>query len=94
MATNSDNVMHIRLSDERKVDILRRLTEMYARDFDEDLSTFRAAQILSFFVRALGPPVYNQAIQDARKFMAERLDDLDATFYEAEDTGQPSHTER
>jgi len=76
--------MRIRLSDERKGDILSRLTAMYARDFDEELSTFRAEQILTFFVKTLGPAVYNQAIQDARKFMAERLEDLDATFHETD----------
>jgi len=52
---------------------------MYAQEFDEELSAFRAEHILTFFVRSLGPSVYNQAIQDARKFMAERLEDLDAT---------------
>lgn len=89
MTTDRDSPMRIRLSDERKGDILRGLTEMHARDFDEDLSAFRAEQILAFFVRSLGPSVYNQAIQDARKFMAERLEDLDATFHETETPGQP-----
>ena len=36
--------------------------------------------ILTFFVQNLGPAIYNQAIQDARKYMPDRLDDLDATF--------------
>ena len=82
MATDKHNPAHIRLSEERKSGILRGLTELYERDFDESLSDFRAEQILDFFVRTLGPAVYNQAIQDARKFMAERLEDLDATYYE------------
>ena len=79
MTTDGSSPMRIRLSDDRKEDILRRLTEMYAQEFDEELSAFRAVHILTFFVRSLGPSVYNQAIQDARKFMAERLEDLDAT---------------
>jgi uncharacterized protein (DUF2164 family) len=82
MATDTNNPTRIRLSEERKGDIMRRLSEMYARDFDEKLSAFRAEQILAFFVRTLGPAVYNQAIQDARKSMAERLDDMDSTYYE------------
>ncbi len=36
-------------------------------------------------MKALGPPVYNQAVQDARGFVQEKLDDLDAEFYEPED---------
>lgn len=89
MTTDRDNPTRIRLADERKAEILRQFTTLYAHEFDEQLSTFRAEQILAFFVRKLGPPVYNQAIQDARKFMSERLEDLDAAFYETEDRGQP-----
>jgi len=84
MTEENSDPMRIRLSDDRRTEILRRLTGMYAEEFDEELSPFRAEQILSFFVRTLGPPVYNQAIQDARKFMADRLDDLDVTFHEQE----------
>ncbi len=77
-----DAPLRIRLSDERRDGLVRRLTEMFAAEFDEELSTFRAERLVRFFVSSLGPTVYNQAIQDARKFMLERLDDLDATFHE------------
>ena len=80
--------MRVQLSDERKAGLLRDLTGMYSREFDEELSSFRAEQLLAFFMKSLGPSVYNQAIQDARGFMMERLEDLDATFYEKDDTGQ------
>ena len=76
--------MHVRLTDERRAEILRLLREYYREEFDEELSDFRAGNLLEFFVATLGPPVYNQAIQDARAFMAERLEDLDATFHEQE----------
>lgn len=72
------------LSDDRKNGILRRLQEFYRSEFDEDLSDFRAEQILSFFLKFLGPDVYNQAIQDARGFMLGKLEDLDTEFYERE----------
>ncbi|MFP4054985.1 MAG: DUF2164 domain-containing protein [Phycisphaerae bacterium] len=74
--------MRIRLTDERRAAILSGLQELYFDRFDEDLSEFRAEQVLNYFVRSLGPAVYNQAIQDARAFLQERLADLDATFYE------------
>jgi len=80
----NDSPMRIRLSDERRTDLLRALGEFYTGEFDESLSEFRADQLLDFFIRVLGPPVYNQAIQDARKFMQEKLEDLDAEFYENE----------
>ncbi len=41
--------------------------------------------MLNFFVRALGPQVYNQAVSDARASMQSKLDDLDVEFYEPEE---------
>ncbi len=71
----------IHLTDDRRRRTLELLTRFYKETFDEDLTPFRAEQILEFFLRLLGPPIYNQAIQDARAFLAEKLDDLDAEFY-------------
>ncbi len=86
MATRpSENPMRIQLSEDRKQALLDSLTKFYLGEFDEELSDYRARRILAFFVKALGPPVYNQAIGDARSFMLEKLEDLDAEFYEPED---------
>ena len=74
-------MMRVRLTDERRNEILELIKARYQADFDEELSDFRAERLLDFFVETLGPPVYNQAIQDARAFMTERLEDLEATFY-------------
>ena len=76
--------MRIRLDEERKSALIRSLQDFFRENFDEELSPFRAQQILDFFMKALGPQVYNQAIQDARGFMQEKLEDLDAEFYEGE----------
>ncbi len=52
---------------------------------DEQISDSRAEKLLDFFVRELGPPVYNQAIRDAHSFFEEKLTDLEGEFYEPED---------
>jgi uncharacterized protein (DUF2164 family) len=76
-----DNPARIRLSDERKQGIIKSFNTFYYDEFDEKLSEFRAEQILDFFIKVLGPAVYNQAIQDARAFITEKLEDLDAEFF-------------
>ena len=80
------NPLRIQLSEERKRDLLQALGELYQEAFDEELSPYRAERLLEFFVKALGPTVYNQAIQDARAFVLEKLEDLDAEFYEPDET--------
>ena len=77
--------MPIQLSDERKGDILRRLRPFFRETFDEELSDFQADRLLDFFLKALGPSVYNQAVGDVRKFMLEKLEDLDAEYVISED---------
>lgn len=73
--------MKINLSDERKEEIRRAFSSFYYSEFDEEISEYRTEQVLDFFMNVLGPPVYNQAIQDARAFISEKLEDLDADFF-------------
>jgi uncharacterized protein (DUF2164 family) len=77
--------MRIQLTDERRERMLRSLRKFFADDLDLDLGELRAARILDFFVKELGPPVYNQAIQDARAFVQEKLEDLEGEFYEPDE---------
>ena len=72
--------LRVALEKERADEFIERLQVFHRETFDEELSTYRAARLLDFFVGALGPPVYNQAIQDARSFLQEKLDDLDVEF--------------
>ena len=76
--------MTIDLDDARRKHLVSRLQGFFQDELDEDLSTFRAEQLLDFFLATLGPQVYNQAVQDARKFMQKRLDDLDGEVYRPE----------
>ncbi len=78
----ADSPLRVRLSDERRATLLRGLKEHFADHFDEPLSDFRAEGLLDFFVRELGPPVYNQGVRDASKFMHDKLADIEGEVYE------------
>lgn len=79
--------MRIRLSPERRASLLRAIKQYSADEFDEPLSDFRAQGLLDFFVRELGPPVYNQGVRDASSFMQEKLGDIEGEVYERESDG-------
>jgi len=72
------------LSDDRRDQLLLALEGLYLEEFDEELSRFRAERILDFLLGALAPPIYNQAVQDARVFMQRKLDELDGEVYAPE----------
>jgi uncharacterized protein (DUF2164 family) len=76
--------MRIRLSPERRASLLSAIKEHFSAEFDETLSDFRAQGLLDFFVRELGPPVYNQGVRDASSFIQERLADIEGEVYEQE----------
>jgi uncharacterized protein (DUF2164 family) len=74
--------MRIKLSDERRDQIVSSLQAYFASELDRDISDFQAGLLIDFFIHELGAPVYNQAIQDARGFFQEKLADLEGEFYE------------
>jgi len=75
----------IKLSDERRADLIAMIQHFVADEFDQTLSEFQAQPLLDFFVRHLGAPVYNQAVQDVRGFLQDKVSDLDVEFYEPEE---------
>jgi uncharacterized protein (DUF2164 family) len=76
--------MRISLSPERRTNLLLAIKEYFSAEFDEPLSDFRAEGLLDFFVRELGPPVYNQGVRDASAFIQGKLGDIEGEVYERE----------
>ena len=74
--------LRIRLSDERRGALKRDLSAYFEANFGEPMSDFRAEELVAYFLQKLGPPVYNQAIADARGFMLEKIEDLEVEVYE------------
>ncbi len=83
---SSKEPMKIKLSDDARERITDATQQFFSDDLDTTLSDFQAERVIAFFVRQLGAPVYNQAIQDARSFLQDKLDDLEVEFYEPEDS--------
>ena len=73
--------MQIRLDDRRRADVVARLQSLFESEFDEPLSEFRANQVVDLVLKTLCPAVYNQAVQDVRAHLQQRLDDLDGEVY-------------
>jgi uncharacterized protein (DUF2164 family) len=73
--------MAIRISDERKAQLISEIVTLYHSEFDEKISPFRAEQLLDLFLQKLGPGVYNQGVQDARAYVQARLEDLEGEVY-------------
>lgn len=77
--------MRIKLDEDRREKIVQSLIHFASTEFDEDMSQYRAEAMVDFMLRQIGPSQYNQAIADARKYMAEKIEDLDTEFFEPDD---------
>lgn len=76
--------LRIRLEPERRAALVKAIQAHFRTEFDDPLSDFRANALLDFFVRALGPAVYNQGVRDAAAFMQAHLSDIEGEVYERE----------
>lgn len=66
----------IKLSQERKDQMIKTIKEYFINEREENLGDLAASLILDFFIEKLGPEIYNQGIQDSYIFMNEKLQDL------------------
>lgn len=80
----AESPMRIRLTPDRRTSLLRSIRQHFEDEFDDEISDFRAEALLDFFVRELGPPVYNQGVRDACGYLQEKLGDLEGEVYETE----------
>ena len=85
-STRPANPMHIKLSGEQRERLVAEIQRLFSSEFDREISDFQSERLVELFVRFLGAPVYNQAIQDARAAVQTKLDDLEGEFYEPEES--------
>jgi uncharacterized protein (DUF2164 family) len=78
----SRSPQRIRLSPERRASLLAALQHHFEDELDEPLSSFRAEGLVDFFVRHLGPPVYNQGVKDATGYIQDKLADIEGEIHE------------
>ncbi|PKQ15709.1 MAG: DUF2164 domain-containing protein [Actinobacteria bacterium HGW-Actinobacteria-7] len=64
--------------------LLGSIKRFFAEELDAQIGDLKAARVLDFCVREIGPGVYNQAIADAQTYFTEKVSDLAGVRYEPE----------
>jgi uncharacterized protein (DUF2164 family) len=78
----------IELNEQKRRQLKRAIQEHFVDRHDETIGDLKAELLLDFFIAQLGPSVYNQAIQDATRFMQEKLVDLEGEYYAIDGTNR------
>lgn len=76
--------MAITLDEATEQYLLTSIQQFFAEELEEDIGDLKARAVLYFFVRHIGPSVYNQAVADAQVTMSLAVADLAGTRYEPE----------
>jgi len=76
--------MAITLGREQERRALASIRQYFAEVLEQEIGDLKASMALDFFLREIGPCVYNHAIADAQAILQERVAELDAVRYEPE----------
>jgi uncharacterized protein (DUF2164 family) len=74
----------ITLTDEAKKQAVASIRRYFKEELDQEIGDLKAGLLLDYFLREMGPTVYNRAVADARGFFEERAADLDGVCSGAE----------
>lgn len=71
----------IELSDGDKKIVMADIKDFFLKEFEEELEDLRAEIVLDFILKKVGPKIYNEGVNDSRRWFREKFEDLDADFY-------------
>ena len=71
----------IKLSDDQKKQIISEIKAFYLDVRDEELGIIEEQQIMDLFLENLAPIIYNKALDDAKRWYMQQMDNLDTDYY-------------
>lgn len=77
-------MMKLKLPREDKQALVEKVQQYFELERSETIGSIAAEQLLDMMINELGPHVYNQAIQDARKTVVERMQSIEDELYALE----------
>jgi len=81
---NTVKLMAITLSPDTRKQALASLKQYVAENMDQEIGDLQAGFLLDYFLKEIGPSVYNHAIHDAQRYFQERVSDLEGVCFEKE----------
>lgn len=76
--------MTIEISNDATQAAIVSIKRYFAENMDEEIGNLAAGALLGFFLKEIGPLVYNKAVADAQARLQARVMELDVEVYEDE----------
>ncbi len=72
------------LDESTRADLLASLKRYVEEELEVTMGDLKANLLLDYILEEIGPSIYNETIQDARAFLSNKLEDLEATCFRTE----------
>ena len=76
--------MTIEINDHNRQGMIASIQRYFQENMDEPIGNLAAGALLTFFMKELGPLVYNKAVVDVQNRLQARIAEIDLEVYEDE----------
>ena len=70
------NMGKVSFTKAEKDEIIQKIQVYFSKELNQEIGSFDAGFLLSFFVDEVGPYFYNTALRDAQAILTRRMDDI------------------
>lgn len=76
-----ERLLQIKLSEVQKKKLLEEIKAFYLDERGEEIGMIEQMQLLDLFEQKLAPVIYNKALDDAKAWYSQMMDNLESDFY-------------
>lgn len=76
-----EHLQQIKLSEAQKKKLLEEIKAFYLDERGEEIGMIEEMQLLDLFEQKLAPVIYNKALDDAKRWYSQMMDNLESDFY-------------
>lgn len=76
-----ERLPQIKLSDSQREKLNDEIKAFYLEERGEEIGMIEQMQLMELFEQKLAPIIYNRALDDAKRWFAQMMDNIDADYY-------------
>ncbi len=76
-----ESLSQIKLSDTQKEKLNAEIKAFYLDELGEEIGLIEQMQLLALFEQKMAPIIYNRALDDAKRWFTQMMDNMDSDFY-------------
>lgn len=76
-----EQLPQIKLSDEQKKKLNAEIRAFYLDERGEEIGMIEQMQLLELFQQKMAPIIYNKALDDAKKWFGQMMENMDSDYY-------------